>query len=289
MTKATLKIAAAQYPISQFATWCDFVEKVEEWVADAVDQQAELLLFPEYGAMELTSLMKADQNSLAASLSFMQTFVSAFQDLFQSLAERHGVYILAPTLPVQMGEDYVNRAYFFHPDGTISKQDKLIMTRFEKESWFVSPGQDIKVIDTHFGKVGISICYDNEFPLLVRRQVEMGAVLILSPSCTDTLAGYHRVRIGCQARALENQCYVAQSPTVGTAPWSESVDVNVGKAAVYSPVDYGFPDNGILVEGEWDQAGWVMCDLDFERLHSVRHEGQVMNHKDWDAQFRYLD
>ena len=123
-----------------------------------------------------------------------------------------------------------------------------------------------------------------EFPLFARAQAQAGADLILVPSCTDTLAGYHRVRIGCQARALENQCFVAQAPTVGEAPWSEAVDVNVGAAGIYAPPDRGMPDNGVLTVGELNRPQWVFADLDFEALRRVRDSGQVFNARDWDNQ-----
>ena len=91
------------------------------------------------------------------------------------------------------------------------------MTRFENEQWLIKSGKELKCFDTEYGKIAINICYDSEFPMLARKQVEAGCVLILVPSCTDTLAGFHRVKIGCQARALENQCYVVQSLLVGDA------------------------------------------------------------------------
>jgi predicted amidohydrolase len=162
------------------------------------------------------------------------------------------------------------------------------MTRFEKEQWLIKAGHDIRVFETDIGKVGINICYDSEFPLIARQQVAAGADLILVPSCTDTEAGFHRVRIGCQARALENQCYVVQSPTFGVAAWSEAVDINTGRASVYTPVDYGFPDNGILVEGSTDKAEWVYADLDLAEIARVRQEGQVFNYRDWPLQNELL-
>jgi predicted amidohydrolase len=113
-------------------------------------------------------------------------------------------------------------------------------------------------------------------------------VLILVPSCTDTLAGFHRVKIGCQARALENQCYVVQSPTIGDCAWSEAVDTNVGLAAVYTPVDRGFPPTGVLAAGELNAAQWVYAELDLDAVARVRAEGQVFNHRDWDKQLRHL-
>ncbi|MGZ4956903.1 MAG: amidohydrolase, partial [Methylobacter sp.] len=108
--------------------------------------------------------------------------------------------------------------------------------------------------------------------------------LILVPSCTDTLAGYHRVKIGCQARALENQCYVVQSTLVGDAPWSEAVDVNIGAAAIYTPVDRGFPDNGILAEGKLNAVQWVVAEVSLSACGTVREQGQVFNYRDWPLQ-----
>jgi predicted amidohydrolase len=120
-----------------------------------------------------------------------------------------------------------------------------------------------------------------EFPQAVRHQVEAGAWMVIAPSCTDREAGYQRVRVGARARALENQIYVIQSPTVGEAPWSEAVDSNVGLAAVNTPVDVGFPDNGILAQGRQGETGWVFADLDPRAIERVRNRGQVFNHRDW--------
>jgi predicted amidohydrolase len=173
------------------------------------------------------------------------------------------------------------------PDGSYDFQDKLQMTRFENEQWLIKSGSELKVFHTDFGKIAINVCYDSEFPLLARQQVERGADLILVPSCTDTLAGYHRVRIGCQARALENQCYVVQASVVGNAPWSEAVDVNIGAAAIYTPVDRGFPDNGILAIGELNAVQWVYADLSLPAIATVRQQGQVFNYRDWPLQARF--
>ena len=158
------------------------------------------------------------------------------------------------------------------------------MTRFEAELWGISPGDTLKVFDTALGKLGINICYDVEFPLLARAQVEAGATAILVPSCTDTVAGYWRVRIGAQARALENQCLVVQAPLVGEAPWSPAVDINVGAAGLYMPPDRGLPDDGVLAKGNWNMPQWLHAQIDPARLAAVRTQGQVFNHRDWTRQ-----
>jgi predicted amidohydrolase len=288
MTAGPFRLAAAQYPIGFLKGWSDYAAKIGLWVEEAAAGGAKVLLFPEYFSMELASLFPEDvYKSLSRQLGEMQAVLPDFVGLFADLAERHGVYIVAGSFPVRQPDgSYHNRAFLFRPDGTCDFQDKLQMTRFENEQWLIAAGDEIKTFATEFGTVGINICYDSEFPLIARKQVEAGANLILVPSCTDTLAGYYRVRIGCQARALENQCYVVQSPTVGQAPWSEAVDLNIGAAAVYTPVDYGYPDDGVLAIGELNQARWVYAEIDLASIAHIRQTGQVFNYRDWPGQFR---
>ena len=282
----TFKIAAAQYDISFLENWAAYEQKVTQWVLDAAAQDAKILLFPEYFSMELASLFAQDiYSSLSNQLDALQSLHDDFIALFKNLAVKHQRLIQAGTFPVFVGTGvYVNRAYLFNAAGQIDYQDKLMMTRFENEQWLITAGKDLKVFSTEYGKIAINICYDSEFPLLARKQVEAGCTLILVPSCTDTVAGYHRVKIGCQARALENQCYVVQSSLVGLAPWSEAVDINVGAGAVYTPVDKGFPDNGILSIGEFNAVQWVYADLNLAACATVRENGQVFNYRDWPLQ-----
>lgn len=281
-----VKAAVAQYDVGYFSHWSEFETKLTQWVQQAASEGAKLLVFPEYGSMELASLFGKDVYScLSKQLHEMQTIYADYEALYSQLARQFDVMILASTFPViQQDGSFRNRANLYGVDGLIDYQDKLIMTRFENEQWLIHPGKDIKVIDTDIGRMAINICYDVEFPLIAYQQVKAGADVILAPSCTDTNAGFHRVRIGCQARALENQCYVLQSPTFGKADWSEAVDVNTGRASVYTPVDYGFPDNGILAEGSIDTTQWVYAELDLTEIAKVRQEGQVFNYRDWPLQ-----
>ncbi len=284
-----VKIATAQYNVSFFTDWQQYQQKIENWVQEAVGQQADILLFPEYFSMELASLFgQAVYSSLSQQLVELQTLHQTFLALFQGLAQTYQCIIQAGTFPVQISSGiYRNRAYLFMPDGSSDFQDKIMMTRFENEQWFIQAGDELKCFDTAFGKIAINICYDSEFPLLARQQAEAGANLILVPSCTDTMAGYHRVKIGCQARALENQCYVVQSPLVGEAAWSEAVDINVGAAGVYTPVDRGFPDNGVLAMGGINQTQWLYAELALDNCATVREQGQVFNYRDWPLQQRF--
>lgn len=282
-----VNIATAQYDISFLNSWQDYQSKAERWVEEAAKQNAKILLFPEYACMELASLFGEEiYSSLSKQLLALQSLRDDYIKLYQGLAQKYQSYIQAGTFPVAIETDvYRNRAYLFWPDGRFDFQDKIMMTRFENEQWLIKKGHELKCFDTEFGKIAINICYDSEFPLLARKQVEAGANLILVPSCTDTLAGFHRVKIGCQARALENQCYVVQACLVGNAPWSEAVDVNVGSAGVYTPVDRGFPDNGIITTGTLNKVEWVFAEISLENIATVREQGQVFNYRDWPLQF----
>lgn len=285
---ASFRVAAAQYDIGFFADWSAYEARITRWVDEAAANGAKLLVFPEYFSMELASLFgQTVYSSLENQLAALQGVLPDFRALFTAQARRHGVHIVAGSFPVRQADgEYRNRSHLFFPDGRSDFQDKLQMTRFENEQWLIRPGDALRVFDTAFGRLGISICYDAEFPLIARRQVEAGAELIVVPSCTDTLAGYWRVRIGCQARALENQCHVVQASTVGAAPWSEAVDVNTGAAAIYTPIDRGFPADGVLAIGELDRTQWVYADIDPAAIARVRTEGQVFNHRDWAGQLR---
>lgn len=277
-----ITIAAAQYPITFHKHLDDWAEHIGRWVGDAVQQGADLLLFPEYGAMELVSLMpEADQSDLQRQVRQMDRLKADFLRVFSHWAAVYRCILVAPSLPVTNSGQCFNRCYVFGPKGLAGYQDKLFMTRFETEEWFIDPGlPQLTVFETDWGAFGIQTCYDVEFPLGSALLCRHGAQLILAPSCTETLRGATRVHVGARARALENQCYVAVSQVVGEAPWSLAVDINYGYTAVYSTPDTGFPETGVLAMAEPQQAGWLLQTLDLSALHHVRANGAVLNARD---------
>ena len=275
-----LRVAAWQYPIERLASWDAWLAKLDAGFAEARGRGAALCVVPEYAAMELTSLTGGDD--LAAQLDALQPILPRYLDAYAALARRHGLTIVAGSFPERLASGEVkNRLRVHTPEGAIVIE-KLQMTRFERERWGVAAGTAQTVIDLGAYRLGVAICYDAEFPLLVRRLVTAGADVIAVPSCTDTPAGYHRVRVASQARALENQCYVVQTSTVGMAPWSIAVDENVGAAGVFAPPDRGLPDDGVIALGAYCAPGWLVADVDLEAIARVRADGQVLGHRDWE-------
>jgi len=281
-----VKIATAAYPLDPFASWADYADKLRAWISEAAGQGAELLVFPEYGAMELATLAGAET---AADPEGCQRAVSDLigdaDALHADLARDFGVHICAASAPVfdpAFGPRPVNRARLFTPSGAMGVQDKQIMTRYEREVQDVVPGGPLRLFDTALGRIGILTCYDAEFPLLARALKE--ADLILAPSCTEALSGYWRVRIGAMARALETQCVTVMASLVGKFPACPHADENTGTGGIFGPPDAGFPATGVLGEGTLDTPGWTYAEVDLAAIAHVRADGRVLGRAHWAEQ-----
>ena len=281
----TITIAAAQYPIEAFDSLAGYVAKLERWVAEAAANGAQLLVFPEYGAMEYAAASgAATAGDLQRSLAAVSDALAEMDAAHAKLARRHGVHILAASGPSARPDGhFVNAARLFSPSSQMGVQEKLIMTPFERD-WGISSGQDVRVFETALGRIGVAICYDSEFPLIVRAQAEAGAEIILIPSCTEFVSGYHRVRTAALARALENTCVTVLSPTVGDAQWSPSVDRNAGAAGIMVPAEHAFSETGVLAEGDFNAVQWVYGTVDLDRLREIKTLGEMRNSADWSAQ-----
>lgn len=278
---SSLRVGLLAYPVTAPASFEAFAEKFDGLVAAGKAGGGDLLVMPEYASME-TAAFDAGAGSASAELVAVCGLAPRLLELFCATARKHSVWLLPGSMPWRDAAGGVrNRAPLVDPEGGPEFQDKSVMTRFETEQWGVGAGHKPRVFDTPWGRIGVAICYDVEFPPVVRRQVEDGAWLILAPSCTDTVHGFNRVRLSARARAIENQCFVAVAPTVGFAPALATLDENHGYAAVFGPVDRGFPPDGVMARGAMDQPGWVFANLDPATIDAVRQDGAVRNHRDW--------
>jgi len=284
----TLKIAAAQYPLDELSSQAEYTDKITRWVDEAAAAGSQLLVFPEYGAMELASLAGKDAAAdLQGAIDAVSDRLPLQAELHQRLAVEHGVTIVAASGPQRHADGRAtNVARIFAPSARHGEYHKLMMTPWECEPWQVSAGPDdgLCVFDLGHVKVGLVICYDIEFPLLSRALAEAGAEIIVAPSNTETEHGYWRVRTGCMARALENQVYTVHSPTVGAAPWCPPVEMNVGAAGVYAASDTGFPAGGVIALGELNRPQWVYAEVDLDLLEQVRGSGGVQTYNHWGEQ-----
>jgi predicted amidohydrolase len=277
-SKNRIRVCTLQYYIRPVRTFDDFAGQVGALVETAADYKCRLVVFPEYFSAQLLTLGNV-KIPIRQQIRDLSRGKERFLELMEGLAKKHRVHIAAGTIPTANpeNEDVVyNDSYFFGPDGRHDFQGKMHMTRFEKEEWFVSPRDELKVFDTEFGRVAINICYDVEFPEIARAAAHLGAHILIVPSCTDDRQGFLRVRYCAHARAIENQLYVIHSGTVGSLPMVPAVHLNYGQAAILTPSDFEFSRDGILAEGMPNMETAVIGDLNLETIENSRTWGSVL-------------
>jgi predicted amidohydrolase len=272
------RIACCQYEIENLSDWQAYAAKVETQIIHAKKEGAVCLMLPEYAGVEAACDRFDTEHELFSAL---QPLIPTYIDLYKKLAQRHHIYIQAGTIIEETTPGkYINRAYFFSPHGSYDYQDKLQLVEAEKSTHLLQHGNHQKIFETSFGKIGIAVCYDSEFPEIIRRLVQQGASIILVPSYTTTVAGYNRVFLACRARAIENQCYLAISYVINTVNISAETEMTHGQAAIVGPVDTGFPNDGIIAQGIMNKPMLVFGDVDLAKLDWIRTHGQVLNYKD---------
>jgi predicted amidohydrolase/GNAT superfamily N-acetyltransferase len=272
-----IRVASLQYFIRPVSSFEHFQEQVAGLVDTAADYRCHLVVFPEYFTTQL--LMLGDyRRPIREQVRGLAELAPRFVSFMTELAERHRLYIVGGTIPVVDSRTgrLRNRCHFFSPDGDVGFQDKLQMTRFEREDWIVDAGNRLKIFDTDFGKVAIAICYDVEFPEIARTAARAGASVLVVPSCTDDRQGFLRVRYCAHARAVENQMYVIQSSTVGSLPMVPAVSLNFGQAAILTPSDFAFSRDGVLAEGIPNQETMVIGELNLALIEEQRASGTVL-------------
>ncbi|HRY06751.1 MAG TPA: carbon-nitrogen hydrolase family protein [Hyphomicrobiaceae bacterium] len=280
--KDTLRVAGAQYPIDPVASIEAWKDKIASWVKAGAETGAELLVFPEYGAIEQAhALGPGVYGDLDATLQAIADLATERVAHHAELARRHHVHILLGSGPKKRADGrYVNAAQLVTPSGNMAEQHKLILTPFER-NWNMVAGDEIALFDTRIGMIATAICYDSEFPYLARAMAKAGAEVLLIPQCTERISGHHRVRTGAMARALENQIATVTSPTIGDAPWSAAVDFNTGATGIFVPAEFGVSDTGVLAEGRLNEPCWVAATINLHHLREVRHGGEMRNFTDW--------
>jgi len=218
-------------------------------------------------------------NSLEA-IRHLATYTEQIRDEMSRMAVSYNINVVAGSMPVMEEGVLYNVAYLCRRDGTVDAQYKIHPTPHEKREWMMEGGNKLNVFDTDFGKIGILICYDSEFPELSRLLADKDMQILLVPFWTDTKNGYLRVRRCAQARAIENECYVAISGSFGNLPKVDNVDIQYGQTAVFSPSDFAFPHDAIMAETTPNTEMTLIVDVDLDKLQNLKNEGSVRNFLD---------
>jgi predicted amidohydrolase/GNAT superfamily N-acetyltransferase len=273
--KSYPRISVVQWQMRFFDTLDEFLHQVEFFVDAVTGYNSDLVLFPEL--LNAPLLKNFNQENPAEAMRSLAEYTEDIRAAFVNMAISYNTNIVAGSVPLLEEDALYNVSYLCRRDGTWDMQRKLHITPDEAHYWGFKGGDNIKIFETDIGKIGILICYDVEFPELARRLVDKGMTILFVPYWTDTKNAYLRVRRCAQARAIENECYVAISGSVGNLPKVENMDIQYSQSAVFTPSDFAFPHDAIAAEATPNTEMTLMVDLDLDLLKELREQGSVRN------------
>jgi predicted amidohydrolase/GNAT superfamily N-acetyltransferase len=269
-----VRIAAIQYLLRPIDCFEDFTTQVEFFVRGAREYGSHFVMFPEYFTMQILSYLR--EPAPARAVRRLAQLAPEYEALFKRLAAETGLYIIAGTHPVIQQGELFNAAHLFTPNGRVFRQKKVHLTPTEKNLYQMSRGHSFYVYHTDYGRIALLVCYDVEFPEAARVLAQGGAQILFVPSCTDERQAFCRVRYCAQARAIENQIYVAMAGTVGNLPDVPCMATHYGQSVIMTPSDYFFARDGIAAEGIVNQEQMVISDVDLNLLREQQVSGTVI-------------
>jgi predicted amidohydrolase len=183
-------------------------------------------------------------------------------------------------MPAVVDDHLYNVGFLCRRDGSVERYEKIHVTPDEAQVWGLQGGSNVRTFDTDCGRIGVLICYDSEFPELSRMLAAEGMEILFVPFLTDTQNGYFRVRHCAQARAIENECFVAIAGSVGNLPKVHNMDIQFAHSMVLTPCDFAFPTNGVKAETTPNTEMILIADVDTSLLKELHRFGSVRNLKD---------
>lgn len=248
------------------------LESAAGLIAEAVAAGAGLVALPEnfglIGERERDKLAHAEGDG-----------EGPMQDFLSRQAREHGIWLVGGSVPLATtGGDRIRQSLLvYDADGRrVARYDKIHLFDVQlengetyRESGTIEPGDTVLSVDSPFGRLGLSVCYDLRFPELYRQLLEQGARVLLVPSAFTRATGRAHWEPLLRARAIENLAYVV-APAQG--------GVHSNKRETWGHTMILDPWGGIL--GERDQgSGVVVADCDPDRLERTRARFPVVSHR----------
>ena len=238
-------------------------------IESAVAQGAQLVAIPEYFPI----IGAADADRVRAREDFGD---GPIQEWLAEMAQRHGIWIFAGSIPLtaSVADKMRNSSLVFNPQGVcVKRYDKIHLFGFKKgdesydEAAFIEAGNELAAVDTPFGRVALSICYDLRFPELFRALAPVD--LILMPAAFTDTTGRAHWEILLRARAIENQCYLL---AVGQGGKHENGRMTHGNSMIIDPW-------GDILDRKMKGPGVVIADLDHARIAEIRESLPALAHR----------
>jgi len=276
--KTVVRLGLIQWQMRRYDGLDDLMEQVEYFVDSVSAYRSDFALLPEF----FNAPLMAKYNHLHEpdAIRELAKYTAVIVEKLQQLSISYNINIISGSMPEVVGDKLLNVGYLCRRDGSLERYEKIHVTPDEEKVWGMQNGSRLQTFDTDCGRIGVLICYDSEFPELSRLLADEGMDILFVPFLTDTQNGYSRVRICAQARAIENECYVAIAGSVGNLPNVNNMDIQYAQSAVFTPCDFSFPNNGIKAEATTNTEMILVADVDLSLLRELHNYGAVKNLKD---------
>jgi len=276
--KKIVRLGLIQWQMRPYKDLGELLQQAEYFIDAVSGYRSDFALFPEF----FNAPLMAENNHLseAAAIRELAKHTKSIVEKFSEFSISYNINIITGSMPELRDGNLYNIGYLCRRDGTIERYEKIHVTPDEVRVWGMQGGNKIETFDTDCGKIGILICYDSEFPELSRLLADDGMDILFVPFLTDTQNGYSRVRHCSQARAIENECYVAIAGSVGNLPNVHNMDIQFAQSVVFTPCDFAFPANGIKAEAIANSEMTLIADVDIDLLRELNQFGSVKNLRD---------
>jgi len=276
--KTVVRLGLIQWQMRLYKDFDELMQQAEFFIDSVSDYRSDFALFPEF----FNAPLMAENNLLSPpqAIRELAKYTPRIVQKFSEFAISYNINIITGSMPELRDDLLYNVGHLCRRDGTVERYEKLHVTPDEARVWGMQGGSELRTFDTDCGKIGILICYDSEFPELSRLLADEGMDILFVPFLTDTQNGYSRVRLCAQARAIENECYVAIAGSVGNLPKVNNMDINYAQSAVFTPCDFSFPSNGIKAEATPNTEMILIADVDLDLLRELNQFGSVKNLRD---------
>ncbi|WP_405221626.1 GNAT family N-acetyltransferase [Dokdonia sp. Asnod1-B02] len=276
--KKVVRLGLIQWQMRLYKDLEELMQQAEYFVDAVSGYRSDFALFPEF----FNAPLMAENNHLPVSEAIRELakHTEEIKNRFSQLAISYNINIITGSMPEVVDDLLYNVGYLCRRDGSTERYEKLHVTPDEAKVWGMQGGNKLHSFDTDCGKIGILICYDSEFPELSRILADDGMDILFVPFLTDTQNGYSRVRNCAQARAIENECYVAIAGSVGNLPKVHNMDIQYAQSMVFTPCDFSFPANGIKAEATPNTEMILIADCDIDLLRNLNQFGAVKNLRD---------